>query len=95
MISHAPDNQFGICNTGQYGNATSMASGTITVDARERAFGILVAIASLMLVLVMTKMLGSCPRFMLAIGSRHRPSELEWQKDQQENGKPTAHIIAV
>ena len=54
-----------------------MADGTITVDARELAFGRLGAIVSLMFVLVVTKMMRSSACFMLAIARRHRPGNLE------------------
>ncbi|TXT28039.1 MAG: hypothetical protein FD131_3419 [Rhodocyclaceae bacterium] len=77
MIGYATGNKLGIGNTGQYCNTAGMADSTITVDARELAFGIFSSIVSLMLVLVVTKMMRSGSRFMLAIGSRHRPGSLE------------------
>lgn len=77
MVGHSLRNRRGIGNTGQYCNTTGMAGRAVIIYARELAFCSLGAIVSLMLVLVVTKMMRSGSRFMLAIGSRHRPCNLE------------------
>lgn len=41
-------------------------------------------------VVVVTEMLGSLARFMLAIGASHRPGNLEWDGAHHENEKNTA-----
>jgi hypothetical protein len=67
-----------------------MAGGTIAVDAARRGRGINVA-TRMMLMLMVTKMQGSRTGFVLAIAGHHCPSGLEWQENEQENGKPATH----
>lgn len=53
----------------------------------------IVAGISLMFVFVMAEVLGCGVRFVLAIAGYCRPGELERQKNEQEDGKPTAHTV--
>jgi hypothetical protein len=74
-----------------------MAGAAVTVDAAG-CFGIsLVALAGigLVLVIVMAEVLGGDARLMLAINSHRRPTELERQKKQQENGEQATHIQII
>lgn len=57
---------------------TCMAHRTIIVDVGKRPLGIFGSIIGLMLVLMVAKMLSGLIGFMQTIGSRHRPTELEW-----------------
>jgi len=45
----------------------------------------------MMLMLVMPEMLCGSAGFVLAIGCRRCPGQLERQEDQQENGEPATH----
>ena len=49
------------------------------------------AIGGLVLVCMVAEMLGCGPGFMLAIAGRCRPTELERQEHQQNDGQPFAH----
>ena len=71
-----------------------MAGDAIAVDAATQSFGIRCALligSGLMLVVVMAEVLRSGPGLVLAIAGHRRPGELEWQKNEDENGKPTTH----
>ena len=73
MIGGASGHHLAKGNTDNERGATGMAICTVTVDVSELAFAILDPIISLMLVFVVTKMKRGRRRFVLTIGSRHRP----------------------
>jgi len=62
-----------------------MTGDAIAVDATTRGFGIRRALmfgSGLMLVVMMTEVLCRRPGLVLAIAGRHRPGELERQKNE-------------
>ncbi len=74
-----------------------MAGATIIVDAPGclRIGWVAVAGIGLVLVIVMTEVLGGVACLMLAIDAGCRPTELERQKNQQENGDQAAHLEII
>ena len=71
-----------------------MAGDAIAVDATAQGFGIRCALlvgSGLMLVGMMTEVLRSRPGLVLAIAFHCCPAELEWQKNEKEDGEPAAH----
>jgi len=85
MISNHPDVGQRTAEGGQRGNTARMTDSAIIVHIGKRSFGKLLAIVCLMLVVVVTEVLCRS-RFVLAIGRRHRPGNLERQNNQQKNG---------
>ncbi len=85
MISRNTDFGQRTAECGQCGNTACMTDSTIIVHIGRRSFSQFLVIFSVMLMVVMTEVLRRA-RFVLAIGRRHRPGNLEWQDNQQEHG---------
>lgn len=67
-----------------------MAETAVDIGSAGLGPGLVVDLA-LMIVLVVAEMVRRSTSFMLAIRTHCRPTELEWQKQQEENREPAAH----
>lgn len=73
-----------------------MAGPAIVVDlTRELAVGTVLVVGGLMLMVVMTQVLRLAVSFVLAIGCHGRPTQLERQQNQQEDGEQATHGLLI
>ncbi len=92
MISYDPGNRQHIGNASQRANAAGMASRAVPIDTATQGFCIgRATIIGVVLMLMVSKMLGCCASFVLAIAGHRRPGKLERQKNEKKDREPAAH----
>ena len=74
----------------QRGATGRMAETAYDIDSAALGPGHVVDLA-LMFMLMVAEMVRRSTGFMLAIRTHSRPTELDWQKQQEENREPAAH----